>query len=159
MKGLDLDLHLEQYKFPNMSSEAWNSHYQQLKNLRVDQELRQNGQLFPYEIYGDVYGQRLFPENIGNVNRQLSEQVLNTRTTTQILEDAARNRVLRDVWGSAFYHPYLLDEPYWLPSYTMNNNDLNDLIVGLKNLGYNFISLEQKSAEWKNTRAKKINYR
>lgn len=159
MKGLDLNLHHEQYKFPNMSQEAWNSHRQHLKNLKVDQELRQNGQLFPYEIYGDVYGQRLFPENIGNVNRELSEQVLNTRTTEQILEDAARNRVLRDVWGSAFYHPYLLDEPYWLPNYTLSNNDLNDMIVGLKNLGYNFISLEQKSAEWKHIRAKKVNYR
>ena len=159
MSGLNTDKHYEEYKFPNMSKEAWKSRMENLKNLRVDQELRQNGQLFPYEIYGDVYGQRLFPENIGNVNRQLSEQVLNTRSTTQILEDAARNRVLRDVWGSAFYHPYLLDPPYWLPGSTLVNNDLNEMIVGLKNLGYNFISLEQKSSEWRNVRAKKVNYK
>ncbi len=159
MRGLDLNGEVDYIKFPNVSESAWQKRYNYLKTLKVEQNVVQNGQLFPFEIYGDVYGQRLFPENIGNVNVNLSVQVIKLRSVDDILTDARRNLVLRDVWASAFYHPYLLDKPNWDNSInTLTNNDLNKLIVGLKNLGYNFISLEGKSTEWKSQRAPKIIY-
>lgn len=157
MTGLNLDAHDPKMKFPNMSEDAWKRRDFYLKNLAVEQNTRQNGQFFPYEIYGDVYGQKLFPENIGNIGKELGEQVLETREVPQILEDAKRNLVLRDTWASAFYHPYYLVAPYWTSTSTIQNNDLNDLLVGLKNLGYTFVSLEQKSKEWV-TRSKKVVY-
>ncbi len=160
MKGLDLNTNSEETKFPNVSAQAWQRRSDSLKNIQVTQSTRQNGQLYPYEIYGDIYGQRVFPENLGNVNIALSAQVLNVRTVDQMLEDARRNLVLRDVWASAFYHPFLLEPPYWNSAVnTLTNNDLYKLMSGLKALGYNFISLEGKSNEWKTPRAKKIVYR
>jgi len=101
------------------------------------------GQIFPYELYGDLYRQHVIPEDLGNVEPELTEQVEFTRTVDTILEDAKRNLVLRDVWASAFYHPFLLN-----PKMNKANQDpskpkdLERLIKGLKALGYNFVNLE-----------------
>jgi hypothetical protein len=100
------------------------------------------GQLFPYELYGDMYGQLLAPENLGNVQPDLNDQVTATRSVDTILKDAKRNLVLRDVWASVFYHPFLLNPE--LNSANANNppmTDLEILVKGLKDLGYNFINM------------------
>lgn len=109
---------------------------------------RQFGQLFPYEIYGDIYGQNLLPENLGNVQPELNEQVVATRSVDAILADARRNLVLRDVWASVFYHPFLLD-PELNPENAGNpaQTDLERLVRGLQNLGYNFVNLNTYAAQ------------
>ena len=156
--GLDLDAANAEIKFPLVTNAAWNDRNKWLSNLKVvSQSLRQNGQLYPYEIYGDVYGQRVFPENIGNVEKDLNVQVLETRVVSQMLTDAKRNLVLRDVWGSGFYHPYYLQPPYWAGTNTLKNNDLNDLLSGLKNLGYKFVSLQERARTW-TSKAKDVSY-
>src|SRR5207253_9805255 len=63
-------------QFPSPLSDLWmNStdpkakEYREtyFKDLKVDYEsTRWNGQMFPYEIYGDYHGQRLIPENLAN---------------------------------------------------------------------------------------------
>ena len=114
-------------------------------NLKVtpDQTVR-FGQIFPYELYGDIYLQHVVPEDLGNVEPVLSQQVQFVRTVDTILQDAKRNLVLRDVWASVFYHPYLLD-----PNENDANKDitkpkdLERLVTGIKNMGYNFISLSE----------------
>lgn len=111
---------------------------------------KQFGQLYPYEIYGDIYGQRLLPENLGNVQPELNDQVVATRSVDKILADAKRNLVLRDVWASVFYHPFLLD-PALNPENLGPNKDLDRLVKGIKNLGYNFINLDTYATQ--NTRA------
>lgn len=98
------------------------------------------GQYFPFEIYGNQYGQKVVPENLGNVTP-------GTRNVAAILADAKRNLVLRDIWASMYYHPYLL-------SGTLNPEnanpavptDLENAITGLKTLGYEFVSLKEFSA-------------
>lgn len=99
-------------------------------------ENRVVGQFFPYEIHGDVYGQNIIPENLGNVQPELNEQVLRTRSVEEILEDARRNLVLRDSWASVFYHPFLLE------GQDPKNTDLQRLVRGLKGLGYKFVDLK-----------------
>jgi hypothetical protein len=102
------------------------------------------GQLYPYELYGDIYNQLLAPENLGNVQPELNDQVVATRSVDRILADAKRNLVLRDVWASVFYHPFLLD-PALNPE-NQNNppvKDLERLVKGIKALGYNFINMDQ----------------
>ena len=94
------------------------------------------GQFFPYEIYGNQYGQKVIPENLGNV-------LPGVRAVADILADAKRNLVLRDVWASAYYHPYLL-------SGTLNPananplvpSDLENMITGLQSMGYEFVNLK-----------------
>lgn len=101
------------------------------------------GQIFPYELYGDIFKQHIIPEDLGNVEPELNQQVEFVRTVDTILEDAKRNLVLRDVWASAFYHSFLLD-----PKLNKANQDakqpkdLERLLSGLKSLGYNFVNLE-----------------
>ena len=118
-----------------------------LSSFQVSMRGNQFGQLFSYEIYGDMFGQKVIPENLGNVQPYLSDQVVATRNVDRILADARRNLVLRDVWASVFYHPFLLD-----PALNSENadptkpKDLHRLIVGIKNLGYKFINMDSYEA-------------
>lgn len=97
------------------------------------------GQFFPYEIYGNQYGQKVIPENLGNVTPTV-------RKVSDILADARRNLVLRDVWASVYYHPYLL-------SGTLNPEnanpavptDLENMVTGLQTMGYEFVNLNEYS--------------
>ncbi len=104
---------------------------------------RQFGQFYPYEIYGNIYGQNVVPENLGNVQPYLSNQVVATRNVARILEDAKRNLVLRDVWASVFYHPFLLDGKLNAENTDLTKpKDLERLVSGIKALGYKFINLD-----------------
>ena len=99
--------------------------------------------MFPYELYGDIYGQRVLPENLGNVEPYLSDQVQFIRTVDVMLEDAKRNLVLRDVWASCFYHPFLLDPTISSANQDITKpKDLERLVSGIQALGYKDINLE-----------------
>lgn len=104
-----------------------------------------SGQFFPYEIYGDVHGQRLIPECLGNPQNYLTEQVLRTRSAKQIIEDAKRNRVLRDVWASFFFHTYLLDIPGndGRGHQPGDPREIRYLVQEIKKLGYTFIEINK----------------
>lgn len=94
------------------------------------------GQIFPYEIDRDLFGQRVFPENLGYVGNGAE---IGGRSVDAMLEDARRNLVLRDAWASAFFHPYLLGKeiaPGWSGA-----QELRRLVAGLRRLGYQFIRL------------------
>jgi uncharacterized protein YdaL len=99
------------------------------------------GQIFPYEIHGDIFRQRVIPENLGNVVPPQSAQVKFPRSVENMLADAKRNLVLRDVWAVGFYHPFLLNPAQNPVNAGPGPKDLEILVKGLKDLGYNFISL------------------
>ncbi|MDD5657153.1 MAG: DUF2334 domain-containing protein, partial [Elusimicrobia bacterium] len=102
-------------------------------------ELAPNGQFFPYEIYGDVYGQRLIPEDVGNVQPYLTRQVLKTVAIDDMIRVLRRNRVLRDVWGSFFFHPFQLEN-------TARDGGrpcaLERLVREARRAGYEFVDLK-----------------
>lgn len=109
------------------------------------------GQLFPYEIYGDYYGQRVIPESLGNVTpKHLGGGV--ERTVDDILADAKRNRVLRDTWASVFFHPFLLNsvENGGMGEYDNDERELRRLVKGIKDLGYKFMPVEEfmENQDW-----------
>ncbi len=113
-------------------------------NLSVNYEsMIWSGQMFPYEIYGDVHGQRLIPENLGNSQPFVNEHVTSPRTKEEIVADAKRNLVLRDAWASFFYHPFLFVtyEEGGRGSYPGDASELVYIIQGLKDLGYQFIDI------------------
>ncbi len=106
---------------------------------------RWNGQFFPYEIHGDIYGQRIIPENLGNSQPYISEHVLRTRTAKEIVQDAKRNLVIRDAWASFFYHPYLL-QPFnsgGRGAFPGDPKELRYIVREIKKLGYTFINAHQ----------------
>jgi adsorption protein B len=106
-----------------------------LQNLSVTTKGPVATQFFPYEIARDVYGQKVIPENLGYV---IDPQVLGGggRSVDDILIDAKRNLVLRDSWGSFFFHPYILKTED-------GKNELRRLLKGLKALGYEFTDLDK----------------
>lgn len=112
--------------------------------VTADSTLTQFGQLFPYEIYGDIYANRLLPENLGNVQPYMSEQVKIIRNVDKMLVNAKRNLVLRDVWASMFYHPFMLDGSLNTENADATKpKDLERLVSGIKALGYKFINIDE----------------
>jgi uncharacterized protein YdaL len=91
------------------------------------------GQFFPYVIERDVYGQKIIPENLGNVD-PASWYFYPARLPEDLIRAARRNRVVRDGWASAFFHPYL-DLAY-----------LRELVQGIKALGYTYVPLSDSVA-------------
>jgi uncharacterized protein YdaL len=115
------------------------------------------GQIFPYEIYNDVYDQKVIPESLGNPQTLVSEHVIYPRSIDEILEDARRNLVLRDNWASVFIHPHLIQAsaPAGLGEYKGDLRPLEKLVQGIKNLGYQFIDLNEFVESTKTIKTKK----
>ncbi|NBY18788.1 DUF2334 domain-containing protein, partial [bacterium] len=116
-----------------------------LKDIKVEYppELLPNGQFYPYEIFGDVFGQRVIPENVGNVQAYLNEQVLRTLTINDMIRIMKRNRKMRDAWASYFIHPFLLEETggEGLARFPGDTSEIERLIKGTREAGYEFVNL------------------
>lgn len=102
------------------------------------------GQFYPYEIYGDIYGQRMIPENLGNVQPYMNDQVIKTVTVDDMIRIMRRNAVLRDAWASFFVHPSMLD----LTSKGAEAApEVTRLIRAAKEHGYEFVTLSKWTKE------------
>lgn len=131
--------------FETALADGFNLRSNYFKNLEVIYESeRWSGQMFPYEIYGDIHGQRLIPENLGNSQPFVNAHVVVPRSKEEIVADAKRNLVLRDVWASFFYHPFLLTtyEDGGRGEFPGDPAELEYILREIKKLGYTFISLE-----------------
>jgi uncharacterized protein YdaL len=94
------------------------------------------GQFFPYIIERDYYGQRILPENLGNIEYDISaiDPSSNVVYTAQdILTNADYARVVRDGFASFFFHPFWLEAG--LPV-TTGRADFRQVIDGIKAMGY-----------------------
>jgi uncharacterized protein YdaL len=129
------------FEFPHYAGSA--ADYQAVKarfNVRYERALYFNGtlsggpinkdqyvgQFFPYPVT-DVYGSKVLPENLGNV--ELYE--INNhppRLPADIVSAAKQNLVVRDGFASFFYHPYL------------GTTYLQQIVPQIKALGYNFVA-------------------
>lgn len=116
-----------------------------LSRLRVEIRSNFSGQMFPFEIYGDVYGQRLFPENLGNPQPFESDHVIVSRSVDEILLAARRNLKLRDQWGSLFFHPQLVSTPSeeGIGRFPGDTAELARLVNEMTKMGYEFVDLEK----------------
>lgn len=105
---------------------------------------RFNGQIFPYEIYGDIHGQRIIPENLGNSQPFENMFVVHPRSAEEIVADAKRNLVIRDAWASFFYHPFLFGnyDSGGRGAYIGDPAELVYILTEIKKLGYEFIDIE-----------------
>jgi uncharacterized protein YdaL len=100
-------------------------------------KLKLCGQFFPFEIYGDIYGQKIIPENLGYPDLQNSAD----NSFDSVIKNAKRNRILRDQWASLFFHISFLDRhPDW-------RSDIQRLIKTIQNSGYEFIDLNSFIAQ------------
>jgi uncharacterized protein YdaL len=86
------------------------------------------GQFFPYVIHRDLYGQKIVPENIGNIGL-VPFGGSPMRLPSDLIRAAKKNLAVRDGWASGFFHPFL-DLSY-----------LQELVRGVKALGYDYVPL------------------
>jgi uncharacterized protein YdaL len=84
------------------------------------------GQFFPY-VVKDIYGTKVLPENIGNIETE-SYNHHPVTMPDELIARARRNLVVRDGFASFFYHPHLGVEL------------LKQSVEGIKGLGYTFVS-------------------
>lgn len=87
---------------------------------------RVTGQLYPY-VVRDLYGQKVLPENLGNVEPEPFHQ-FPVRLPADIITDAERNLAVRDGFAAFYFHPF------WDLSY------LKTTVEGIQRLGYTFVS-------------------
>lgn len=130
----------------NETEQSYESRRKNFENLHFDVDLKNqwSGQFYPYEIYGDVYGQRILPENLGNSQPIENSHVVQPRSVDDIIADAKRNSVLRDVWGSLFYHVQLFNTEAHegRGRYPGDPAELQKIMSEMKKMGYRFVSVD-----------------
>jgi uncharacterized protein YdaL len=101
---------------------------------------RMQSQPFPYVIERDIYGQRLIPEDIGNVTpTELVDAGApdDIRLVQDIIRSARLQRVNRCGFASLFYHPFIVERPDYVDAGGPDN--LRLLLEGIEDLGYEFV--------------------
>ena len=96
------------------------------------------GMFYPYIIQSDYYGQRIIPENLGNVEYDMSlidPSSYIVYTAQDILTNAEYALVVRDGFASFFFHPFWLDTTLVSTGF----EDFQTIITGITNLGYTWV--------------------
>lgn len=126
-----------------------------LQNIKVKADFTQfAGIPIPYIVWKDAYGQAVIPETLGMIDFAFYDP--NTwrpiSTPEDVLRRAKKLRVIRGAMASFFWHPHMLNENsrYYqqVPgSYQKmgGKNSLRLVVKGLKELGYTFKSIEDKT--------------
>jgi uncharacterized protein YdaL len=87
-------------------------------------------QFFPYVINNDLFGQTIYPENLGYVPLD-SNKTRNEGYIRQIIAAAKTNLSVRDGFASCFFHAFI------------DLDLLKQLVSGIQNLGYTYIDLRE----------------
>lgn len=83
------------------------------------------GQVFPYSVH-DVYGQKVYPENLENITlKDLNNHA--ARSPETLIDRAEANLIVRESTASFYFHPFL-DIGY-----------LDEVVTGVEELGYEFV--------------------
>jgi uncharacterized protein YdaL len=97
------------------------------------------GQFFPYLIHKDHYGQRVLPENLGNIEFDIHE-VDPTSNFNYTWEDLYLNAqyalTVRDGYASFFFHPFWVEKDVDVPGMA----NLKKLVDGITQLGFTWIA-------------------
>jgi uncharacterized protein YdaL len=97
------------------------------------------GQIFPYPIKKDYYGQRVLPESLGNIEYDIShiDPTSNFNYTWQdIYTNAQYVLTVRDGYASFFFHPFWLEASLGVPGFT----DFKKLVEGITALGFTWVA-------------------
>lgn len=113
-------------------------------SFKTNNHYPEGNQMFPYVIYGDVYGINVLPESSGNIQPYKSNQVKGIITIDDLLATAKRNLVLRDVWMSFFVHEVILNtkDQGGIAEYPGDISQLHHLLKRIKAMGYRFVDLK-----------------
>jgi uncharacterized protein YdaL len=97
------------------------------------------GQIFPYVIKKDYYGQRVIPESLGNIEydiRAIDPTSNYNYTPADIYQNAQYALTVRDGFASFFFHPFWLEPSLNLPGFA----DFQKVIDGITQLGFTWVA-------------------
>jgi uncharacterized protein YdaL len=108
------------------------SHFSTAMEQRLVLDNLDYSQFFPYLIEKDMYGQRIYPENLGYVPLA-PDPATQQQAVDHILAAAKVNLAVRDGIVGAFFHPFVkLDY-------------LTEVVDGIRALGYTFLDVRDAS--------------
>lgn len=123
-----------------------------LRNIEVNADYSKlGGQIVPFIVYKDAYGQKIIPETLGMVDFAFYEPGTwrPVSTPMDIVRRAKKLRVIRGAIASFFWHPQLLERNsrYYIEvpgSYEKmgGKRSLTYIVEELKKLGYEFTSIK-----------------
>ncbi len=113
------------YAAGQIDFEAIRSYFTTVMERRQPIDKIGSDQFFPYIIKRDMHQQIILPENLGYV------QPAAGRGAPAILQDADNSLVVRDGWGSFFFHTFL------------DLGELKQIVDGMDKLGYSWIGLTE----------------
>lgn len=99
-------------------------------------------QYFPYVIKKDLFGQRIYPENLGFVRLDTVRSV-SEGDVQKIIRGAKANLAVRDGFAACFFHSFL------------DLDLLEELVKGIQKLGYTYIDLREQT-HWAKTKDRVI---
>jgi uncharacterized protein YdaL len=99
-------------------------------------------QFFPYVIQKDLFGQRIYPENLGYVPLE-TDPDKNAATIRALLKNAETNLAVRDGFATCFFHAFL------------DLDFLKEIVDGVQKLGYTYIDLREQT-NWVKTKDRVI---
>jgi len=97
------------------------------------------GQFYPYIIRKDYYGQYVLPENLGNIEYDIStiDPTSNYNyTADDILTNAKFALAVRDGFASYFFHPFWLEPDLGVPGF----EDFKKTVEGITQLGFTWVA-------------------
>jgi len=97
------------------------------------------GQYYPYVIRKDYYGQYVIPENLGNIEYDIStiDPTSNYNyTADDILTNAKYALAVRDGMASYFFHPFWLEPELGVPGL----EDFKKTVEGITQLGFTWVA-------------------
>ncbi len=100
-------------------------------------------QFFPYIIKKDLFGQTIYPENLGYVPLDETNKQISRDAVQNIIKGAKTNLYVRDGFASCFFHPFL------------DLDLLEELVDGIQELGYKYIDLKYET-NWVKTKDRLI---
>ncbi|MBC5783126.1 DUF2334 domain-containing protein [Ramlibacter sp. USB13] len=97
------------------------------------------GQFYPYAIGRDYYGQRIIPENLGNIEYDIStiDPTSNYNYTSEdLVTNAKYAKAVRDGYASFFFHPFWLEPNLGTPGF----EDFKKTVEGISALGFTWVA-------------------
>ncbi|VWB37032.1 hypothetical protein BLA6993_01633 [Burkholderia lata] len=97
------------------------------------------GQFFPYIINSDYYGQRVLPENLGNIEYNICSidpSSCLAYTWQDLYTNAQYALTVRDGFASFFFHPFWLEPDLGTPGL----QDFQSLVSGITGLGFQWVA-------------------
>jgi uncharacterized protein YdaL len=97
------------------------------------------GQIYPFVIHKDYYGQRVLPENLGNIEYDIHtiDPTSNFNyTADDIILNARYVKTIRDGAASFFFHPFWLEPELGVPGMA----DFQKTVNGITALGFTWVA-------------------